>query len=438
MTNVNNYQVAITEKALGDAIKAYRQDAQQRTIGMEMERFILHADGSLPDAAAHESFYLRLRQLLDDKVSVEPGAHMIEIKTGVHIDAAALTTELRNHMNTVDRTAKESGLIVVATSDLPGFSPDRLARNLIARIDPETGKTRRVWELMKAYESNGWHAIGRWGCGTTSIQLTHSVQDADTLLRWSRVHAALSSLYYAVFENRTRTAGTVHDGIRLRRLMGERGLVASYVFNARSGADFVDRYVDAIAQNRLLTILDDKGQDSPLPHPASFREIPPHAQTLGNLLQAASFSWNTCKIKPIIDDAALARGQIRLQNLLLEVRDMDVSAAAVPAIAGWFATLTESDARLREAEDRLESLGVPVRSNPALAGTRTHAAIAAVENDPACLRTVFGDAARGTTLRDAVTQLVLPMLEGYAPAGEALPLWQAAARAQTPPFRVTP
>jgi hypothetical protein len=435
MTKVNNYQIQANGEALGKAIKNYRKPTGPRTMGMEMERFLLKRDGKLPDRHDHNALYLALCKVLHEKASVEPGSHMIEIKTGVHEHADSLVQELLMNLDILKTEARKIGLVVTPTSDLPGFPVTQLSGNLISRIDPETGKTRRVWEMMKAYEQNGWTDVANWGCGTTSIQLTHSVDDADTLHRWARVHAALSPLYFAVFENRSRSSQGLHEGIRLRRLMNERGLVADYVFKARNGVDFVDRYIEFILTNQLLTILDEKGQDIALARPTAFNDLPVADQTLGTLLQSASFYWNVCKIKLILDERRLQTGEIKLENLLLEVRDMDVSDAAVPAIAGWFSTLTESETSLFEVEARLESIGIPVCSDPALAEKRTRDALTAVENDPRYLETVFGDADQGTILRDAITQIILPMLRNSGDPAHAIPSWEEAATSKVPPFR---
>ncbi len=435
MTKVNNYQVQANGEDLGKAIKNYHKSSGPRTMGMEMERFLLRRDGKLPDIQDHDALYMALRKALHDKASVEPGSHMIEIKTGVHEHADTLSRELLMNLDILKTEAERLGLAVTPASDFPGFPAPVLSGNLISRIDPETGKTRRVWEMMKAYEQNGWTDIANWGCGTTSIQLTHSVEDADTLHRWTRVHAALSPLYFSVFENRQRSPQGIHEGIRLRRLMKERGLIAGYVFKAEDGVDFVDKYIEFILANQLLTTLDEKGQDIALARPAAFNDLPAADRTLGTLLQSASFYWNICKVKLILDESLLQTGEIKLENLLLEVRDMDVSDAAVPAIAGWFSTLTESETSLFEVEARLESMGVPVCSNPALAEKRTKDALIAVESDPRYLETIFGDADQGTILRDAITQIVLPMLRNSGDPAHAIPLWEAAAASKAPPFR---
>jgi hypothetical protein len=241
-------------------------------------------------------------------------------------------------------------------------------------------------------------------------------------------------VYYAALENRIRKDG-VHEGLMQRRMMGDRGLVAPYVFAAKDGEDFVDRYVAAVQKNQMLTMLDRKGQDTELPRPMTFGELDPDSRTLCNLQHAASVSWNVCRIKPIVDREASKVGDIQLSNLLLEVRDMDVSRAAVPAIAGWLHKLTGSDSALEEAEMRLEALGVAVLSNPKMAGLRTVAALAEIEKSSRTLDTVFGDPAAGTTVRDAVRQVILPMLASGNDTPEALELWGRVATSQTPVFR---
>lgn len=435
MTKVSNYQVKVTREDLIKAIKAYRKKDNVRTVGMEMERFILREDGGLPDAKTHDVLYLALRKSLGDNASVEPGAHMIEIKTGVHKDAVSLNREMSETFAALKKETAAAGLKIADTSDLPQFPLTDLRNNLISRIDPETGKTRRVTEIMSAYEKNGWTDNANWGCGTTSIQLTHSVEDIDQLHRWARVHAAMSPLYFAAFENRARANGNVHEGIRLRGLMKERGLVAEYVFSAKDGSDFAEKYVDFVLQNKLLTTLDENGQDVILPQPTAFRDLPESQQTLGNFLQAASFSWNVSKIKLIVDEDALEKGEVRLGNLLLEARDIDVSDRAVLAVAGWFCALTESELTLSEAEIRLEQIGIPVVSNPKVAAERTRAALDAVQNDPRYLETAFGDPAKGIKVRDAIAEIVLPIFKsGGDPAGAA-DIWKEVAKSQKPYFK---
>lgn len=107
MTKVNNYQRKVTREELIKAIKTYRKKDATRTVGMEMERFILKEDGTLPDARTHDVLYIALRKSLGENASVEPGAHMIEIKTGVHKEAVSLHREMSETFAALRREAKE-------------------------------------------------------------------------------------------------------------------------------------------------------------------------------------------------------------------------------------------------------------------------------------------------------------------------------------------
>ncbi len=433
MTHISPSQIPATGEELARAIKSYRSDSPV-TAGMEMELFLLNRDRSLPTPQTHDKFYKSVRQSLGDRISVEPGAHMIELKSGVHRDAVLLTKDLLGVLGQVTEHAAAHGLQVQPSSDLPGFPVGQLAANLVSRTDPETGKVRRVREIVDACKTHGWTNISDWGASTTSIHYTHSVADAGQMHRYAKVHAAMMPVYYAALENRTRENG-VHDGLRLRRMMGARGLVAPYVFTAEDGNDFADRYVAAVQSNQILTMLDRGGHDAALPRPMTFRELEPEARNVGNLMHAASASWNVCRIKPIIDQRAARSGNLGLSDLLLEVRDLDVSREAVPAIAGWLQTLTRSESALSEAEIRLETLGVPVISNPRAAGLRTVAALAAVEISPRTLDTHFGDPRRNLTVRDAVEQVILPMMASDQSSASALGLWTTVAASPTAVFK---
>jgi hypothetical protein len=70
-----------------------------------------------------------------------------------------------------------------------------------------------------------------------------------------------------------------------------------------------------------------------------------------------------------------------------------------------------------------------------LAEKRTQAALKAVETDPRYLETVFGNPACGTTLREAITQIILPMLKNSGDPLRAQSLWEAAVVSKTPPFK---
>ncbi|HEY8189622.1 MAG TPA: hypothetical protein VIF12_02985, partial [Micavibrio sp.] len=220
MTTISNHKLPVNAKAFGNAIKSFHAATQSRTAGMEMERFILKPASAgyvLPDTALHDTFYKALHERIGDDTSVEAGAHMIEIKTGVHHDPQSLCVEMNSHLATCKEVAAECGLIVVPSSDLAGYSAETLVQNLVGRIDPVTDKVRRTHELPKAYIENGWGHIAKYSCSTTSIQLTHSVEDSDKLYRWAKIHSAMMPLYYAAFENRTRSADGSHTALATRR-----------------------------------------------------------------------------------------------------------------------------------------------------------------------------------------------------------------------------
>ena len=94
MTVIQPYSRRSSGIELENALKAAQLPISPVTAGLEMERFILNADGTLPDTIQHDCLYKSLHRKLADKVSVEPGAHMIEIKTHPHTDAAALSKDL--------------------------------------------------------------------------------------------------------------------------------------------------------------------------------------------------------------------------------------------------------------------------------------------------------------------------------------------------------
>ena len=430
MAKINAYQHPATGDDLGRAMKSFSNKGPV-TAGMEMEVFLLTGTGGLPNADQHNRLYGSLRRELGDSVSVEPGAHMVELKSGVHQAARPLSDDLLAVFGRVQGHADNHGLKVQAGSDLPGFTAAQLTGNLVSPVDPETGAVRRAPTMVETCKRVGWGAVADWGCSTTSIHYTQSVQDADQLHRLSKIHAALAPVYYAAFENRERENG-VHGGLRLRRQMGQRGLIAPAVFDAADGDDYVDRYVAATMKNQMITRLDAEGYDAALPRPMAFGELPREEQTVGNWLQAASTTWNFTKVKLIPDEEALKDKRVSLAHLLLEVRDFDVSRSGVPAIAGWLHAVGSSEERLAEAETRLEALGVPVVSDPKRAGVLSTRTLLAVETDPRTLETPFG---HGFTARDAVRQVIVPMLHGAGNPAGSLDLWQDVAAARTPVFR---
>lgn len=431
MTTTPNHTIPANGSTLTSLLNEFHT-AASRTAGMEMERFLVKSDNSLPSAQEHDEFYRALYDTIGDSTSVETGAHMIEIKTGIHDDPLDMSGELNAHLSTCKRLAEQFGLLVVPSSDMKGYTPHALLQNPVSRVDPVTSKVRRAYEMPKAYLKQGWDHMAAYGCSTTSIQLTHSVTDADHLYRWAKVHSAMAPLYYAVFENRTRQDDHRHTALAVRRSLGRQGLIADYVFNARNAEDFVNQYAQFVTNTKMLTMLDDKGQDYMLARPMKFDDLPEENRTLGNLLQAASCSWNVCKIRAVVDEDSLPTGNMSLKHLLIEARDMDVSDKAVPAIAGWFFALTESDDSLAQAEYALESLGIPVLSNPQLAGERSNVALNLIERSQGYLDLPYGD----RTLRDAVREVILPILRASGDPGNALPLWKDVAASSAPAFRV--
>ncbi len=434
MTTIKAFDIPVSAPQLAEAMLDH-SSTKPRLAGIEMERFLLTLDGELPTPEQHDAFYIDLKRLLGESASVETGSHAIEIKTEPESDPVSLSADLARKIEVLKHVAFRHDLIIQQSSDLPGYMTRQLAANVISRIDPVTHAVRRAYELCRAYERSGLNHVSAYSCTTTSLQFTHSVPDADQLHRFYRIHAAMMPLYYAIFENRTRVNG-VHTAMAARRELGSQGLIPSYVFEAADGHDFVRKYVDNVLNRRMVTALSPDGQDFTLERPTRFTDLPEDQRTLGNLLQAASFAWNVCKIRPVLDEQALAQGDIALTHLLLEARDMDVSEKAIPAIAGWFFALTESEETLTAAEEFLEYLGIPVRSAPLQAGDMANTALRRIENRQEYLNLPYGD--MGLALRDMVGQLILPILNDSGDPANAAPLWKEAAASAAPYFRVQP
>ncbi|MCI5059458.1 MAG: hypothetical protein MRY79_00135 [Alphaproteobacteria bacterium] len=434
MTTIHSYNTQVDRDGFARAVKSF-SSSSPRTAGVEMERFMLKSDGSLPDKTLHDILYTNLFERLGKSgVSVEPSAHMIEIMSKPHTDADSVVQEMRNNISVLHEEAGRLGLEVVPSSDLPNIPLDRLLHNFVNKVDPVHKIVRRAYELPHAYKKHGWDNIMTYSCTTTSMHFTHSVQNANQLHRWAKVHYALSPLYYTIFENRTRDAKGKHAALSRRKELGERGLVADYVFDSYDGDEFIERYVQFVSDTVMPAILDEKGNNETLEKPLKFDELPQDRHTLGNFLQAASFAWNVCKLKPIIDPESLEGGDLRLKNLLLEVRDFDSSEGSLPVIAHWLCALTQSEENLVAVENALEELGMPICTDPKYAKEKINEALAGVESTRGYLNIPYGTRENGT-LRDLIGKIVLPVLIRSGGNVEQIKTWHKISKASDSIFR---
>jgi len=434
MTKVNNYQNKFKTSDFTRALQEYQQVAQDVTYGMEMEKFIIKYNGELPDAYLHDEFYKSLAEILKDKVSVEPGAHMIEIKTGVHKDSRSLETELNKFLKILKKKAKKHKLKVLDSAEISNADPEELKKNFVSLKDPFTGHVRRAPSIMEAYTKLGFGAIVDYAMNSTSVHFTHSTKNMNELHRWAKVHSAFMPLYYAVFENRQRTADGYHTTMYLRKNMQDRCLLLDYPFKAVDGDDLARKYVEYVENTTLYSKLDKNGDDKTLEKTETFLTLPEEEKTLGNFLQAASFQWGVCKIKPTIDEGALKNGQLKFSNLLLEVRDFETSDQSVSAVAGWLGNFVMTEENLLEAESRLEDLGIPVVSNP----EEAHKLIKYSLDNIGSFSNRFLDTSiggKGATLRTMVNEIILPMLKHSNATNEVFKQWTEISTATEAPFK---
>jgi len=435
MTSIHNYKVQINPENIEKAIANYQSKAPYPvTAGMEMERFIIkNEDKQLPDSKLHNAFYKALHAVLDDKTSVEPGAHMIEIKTGVHKSSKTLTKEMIDNISALKDVARKHNITVLDTSDIPHISINEIKRNLISEKDPITNTTRRTPAIIKAYEDQGFNAMVSYGMNTVSTQFTHSVNNADQIHSWAKIHSAFMPLYYAVFENRNRNEHGWHGAMSARKNMGDRCLITDYIFEAKDGNDFAEKYIDFVTNSPIYLVLDENGEDKILNAPTTFNNLPKSQQTLGNFLQAASFNWGVCKIKTIFDEDKIQQGEFELSNMLLEVRDFDVSDDSIPVIANWLYSLVSNEYNIFEVETRFEEIGMPIVSDP----------IAAKQMIRECLDNVgsasnmfldapFGN--KGKTLRDVINEVIIPISYETGADAKTIKSWKDIASSKNSPF----
>ncbi len=364
MTKVNNDKNIVNLNKIFNAIASYKNNDKQRTFGMEMERFLLLKNGELPDAETHGRFYADAYKVLGDLVSVEPGAHQIEIKTDVHTDKKSLDEELEYNLQVIKETADRHGLVVLDSSDIPNVSVKALRENRISEKDPVTGEKRRAHAMFDIYKDASLTDILNHATNTVSVQFTHSVNNANEMLRLARVHSAFMPLYYAAFENNTRLEDGTHKAMEIRRKLGKYGMIFDYIFKAKDGKDFAKKYIEYVTETPMLSVLNDNGEDVSLPEPTSFDNLPAKNKTYGSFNQAASLNWGAVKFKMIMDEKALEEGDVSLTDMLLEVRDFDSSDDTVKAISGILCSIIQSEEKLLKAEEALENMGFPIVSNP--------------------------------------------------------------------------
>jgi len=431
MTKVNNYKTTVDLEQVKNAINKYQSTQQKITAGMEMERFVLTEKGELPSPRLHDIFYKALVGKLGENTSVEPAAHEIEIKTAPHSSASEISNELLHNLHTLKQTAKEHGLKISDTSNKPHTDINMLRDNLVSMVDPITGLKRRGPAIINDCREKGINALVDYTVSTTSIQLTHSVKNAEQLYRWAKIHSALMPLYYAAFENRTRE-NNKHEAMLTRKSMGDRFLVADYLFQSEDSQDFTNRYIDFVTNSPLYSVLDEKGQDKPLSKITTFNQLPEEEKTLGNLLQAASFNWGVYKIKMIIDEDKLQHGELELSNMLLEVRDFDSSDNAISAIANWIYPLVADESNLDAMECYLEDFGIPVSSNPISALNIIREALDKVGLEENYLETKIGN--EGKTLRNLVEEVIIPVSYSANLGEKNLENWIEIVKSQKPIF----
>lgn len=381
--------------------------------GLEAEFNLRRIDGTLPDAQDNDRFYVACHQSLGDVVSVEPGAHMIEIKTqNPASDPKKVMTQFSSSYAVLDRIAHDQGLIIANRADMNDVSLGMLCANLISSIDPATVQNRHLDVKMEAADRIVGKALRAHACSTASIQYTHAVTDADNLHRWMRVHYAMMPLYLSVFDNSQREENGIHTAITRRADLGERGLMRINPFEAKNGFDLMERYSELLTDLPLLLFTDGNGNLASPKTKTVFGDLSPSLQNVGNFMAVANGLWTSCKIKPLFN----AFYPEKLDHLLLEVRDMDTGLRNITPVVHLFAPMTRQAQNVGYLEHLLErEAGIPLTYRPKVAFNMSVNSLEAVRTTPG-LAVTFG----AITMRDAVDRIIIPVLKRFNPQGQVV------------------
>lgn len=433
MTHINNHLEKANLNSIKNALTGFSAKFNSTvTAGMEVEKFLMKEDGSLPNAKDNDALYVDLLNELGDKTSTEPGSHMMEVKSAAHSCGRTIGADLLDKIGTLREIAASHKIKLLDTSDMPTHvSIQSLRDNLVSMKDPITKLVRRGPEIIQSCKDRNFNEIVDYTVSTSSVHFTHSTRGIDQLHRWAKVHSTLMPLYYAVFENRERNEGK-HSAMEVRGNMGDRFLISDYIFQAKDGEDFAEKYIEFVTNSPMYSILDAKGQDKAFSEATTFNDLPEEEKTIGNFLQAASFNWGVCKVKPIIDTEALHQGEFKLSNLLLEARDFDAADESIPVISNWLYTLVKSEENLLEIENRLEDIGVPILSNPEEALELVKKSLQEVGSENSeYLETAIGN--KNNSLRDLIKQVILPIANNNM-CQTSLNNWKDIANSEKPIF----